>query len=118
MSAFVDTSAFFATLDRDDRHSARVAERLASEESLIATDHVLFETWRLTRDRLGQGVADRFWAALRIGESFPDQSFSIVDRTSFTVMERLGVHRAISLDDDFAVYRFGGRRERAFEILR
>ncbi len=57
-------------------------------------------------------------AAWAIGERFVDQSFSIVDRASFAVMERLGVHRAIAFDDDFAVYRFGPRRERAFEVLR
>ncbi len=33
-------------------------------------------------------------------------------------MERLGVHRAVTFDDDFAVYRFGPRRDRAFEVLR
>jgi predicted nucleic acid-binding protein len=42
----------------------------------------------------------------------------IVDRTSFAVMERLGVHRAAAFDDDFAVYRFGRRWERAFEVVR
>jgi len=41
-----------------------------------------------------------------------------VDRTSFAVMERLGVHRAASFDDDFAVYRFGPRRSKAFEVVR
>ena len=56
--------------------------------------------------------------AWSIGQAFPDQDFSIVDRTSFAVMERLGVLRAASFDADFAVYRFGLRRERAFEILR
>jgi uncharacterized protein len=137
LSAFVDTSAFFASLDRDDRHNARAAERLAAEDSLVTTDHVLIETWRLARDFLGESVADRFWGALRagaasvehvtpadldaawrIGDEFPDQAFSIVDRTCFAVMERLGVHRVIAFDNDFAVYRFGRRRERAFEVLR
>lgn len=33
-------------------------------------------------------------------------------------MERLGVHRAAPFDDDFAVYRFGPRRSRAFEVVR
>jgi hypothetical protein len=42
---------------------------------------------------------------------------SIVDRTSFSVMLRLGVHRAASLDHDFAVFRFGPRRDRSFEVL-
>lgn len=137
MSLFVDTSAFFGSLDSDDGHNARAKELLAGGEPLITTDHVLVETWRLTRDRLGYAAADGFWRALRsgaariehvtpadldaawrIGEAFPDQQFSLVDRTSFAVMERLGVHCAVAFDDDFAVYRFGPRRERAFDVLR
>jgi uncharacterized protein len=137
LSLFVDTSAFYAALDRDDRHYARSKELLARDEPLLTTDHVLFEAWRLARDRFGYDVAERFWANLRagavsiehvtpadldaawaIGETFADQSFSIVDRTSFAVMERLGIHRALAFDDDFAVYRFGPRRDRAFELLR
>lgn len=39
-------------------------------------------------------------------------------RSATAVMERLGVDRAIAFDDDFAVYCYGARRERAFEILR
>ena len=56
--------------------------------------------------------------AWQIGLTFADQAFSIVDRTSFAVMERLGLHRAASFDDDFAIYRFGPARDRAFEIVR
>lgn len=101
------------------------------------TDHVLVETWLLVNARGGQAAADAFWGSIRaggvtiepvlladldaaraIGERFVDQSFSIVDRTSFAVMERLGVHRAVAFDDDFAVYRFGPKRERAFQVLR
>ncbi len=137
MSVFVDTSAFYGAADDDDRHFARAKELLSAGESLITTDHVLLETWRLTRDRLGYTAADRFWGSLRagaaavehvtpadleaawaIGEAFTDQSFSLVDRTSFAVMERLGVYRAVAFDDHFAVFRFGPRRDRAFELLR
>lgn len=137
MSRFVDSSAFYATLDRRDSHHGRAKELLDDGDALITTDHVLFETWRLVRDRAGHSAADRFWSSLRAGaavvehvtpadldaawrtgEAFSDQEFSLVDRTSFAVMERLGIHRAVAFDDDFAVYRFGPRRERAFEVLR
>ena len=57
-------------------------------------------------------------AAWAIGTAFPDQEFSIVDRTSFAVMERLGLTRVASFDSDFAVYRYGRNRDRAFEVLR
>jgi predicted nucleic acid-binding protein len=53
-----------------------------------------------------------------ISKIFSDQKFSIVDRTSFAVMERLGLSRVASLDDDFSIYRYGRNRDRAFEVLR
>jgi hypothetical protein len=33
-------------------------------------------------------------------------------------MERLGITCAASFDDDFAVYRYGRGRTKAFEVLR
>jgi predicted nucleic acid-binding protein len=103
----------------------------------VTTDHVLIETWLLLRHRLHRQAAERFWEGLRagaaavepataadleqawaIGEAFPNQDFSIVDCTSFAVMQRLGVFRAVSFDDDFAVFRFGRNRSRAFDVVR
>lgn len=137
MTLFVDTSAFYALTDDGDQASGRATELLSAEEQLVTTDYVLLETWMLIDKRGGYSPAEAFWksiragaatvehvtpadldAAWRIGEAFPDQAFSLVDRTSFAVMERLGVHRAVAFDDDFAVYRFGPRRERAFAVLR
>ena len=102
----------------------------------MATDHVLVELWTLVARRLGFAAAERQWGAIRggaltietvvaadlenafaIGQEFPDQGFSIVDRTSFAVMQRLGIHRAATFDEHFAIYRFGPGRKRAFEIL-
>jgi len=57
-------------------------------------------------------------AAWAIGEAFVDQDFSIVNRTSFAAMERLGLMRVASFDAHFAVYRYGRNRDRAFEVLR
>ena len=95
------------------------------------------ETWHLLNSRIHRQAADQFWLQVRrgiaglenvllvdletawaIGEDFPDQDFSIVDRTSFAVMERLGLRQVASFDDHFAVYRYGRDRNRAFEVLR
>lgn len=106
------------------------------EDALVLTDHVLVETMLLVARRAGWVVAERLWHGLRggiarievttaadlevaasIGERFADQEFSLVDRTSFAVMHRLGISRAASFDKDFAVYRFGPDRRKAFDIV-
>jgi predicted nucleic acid-binding protein len=77
--------------------------------------------WRQIREGAAEIVkvdTQDLEAAWAIGEAFPDQGFSIVDCTSFAVMERLGIRRAASFDNHFAVYRFGRNREQAFDILR
>lgn len=137
MTLFVDTSAFYAAVDLGDRSHARAVEVLGAEVPLLTTDHVMVESWLLIQRRMGRTAAERYWAGIRssamavetvgaadleaawsIGLAFVDQSFSIVDRTSFSVMQRLGIGRVASFDDDFAIYRFGSRRERAFEVVR
>lgn len=137
MTLFVDSSAFYAAADAGDASHSRATAVLAADEALITSDHVLVESWLLVRHRLGRDAAERFWSAIRggaaavesvgsadlevawsIGQAFVDQDFSIVDRTSFAVMQRIGVLRAATFDDDFAIYRFGPRRDRAFEVVR
>jgi uncharacterized protein len=63
------------------------------------------------------GAAD-LEAAWQIGVAYRDRDFSFVDRTSFAVMRRLGIEHAASLDADFAIFRFGPSRRRAFTIVR
>jgi len=69
-------------------------------------------------ETIEQTTSADFEAAWSIGERFPDQDFSLVDRTSFAVMERLGISRAISFDSDFAVFWCGPNLRNAFEVLR
>jgi predicted nucleic acid-binding protein len=76
------------------------------------------ETWSLLRNRVHRQAAERFWEELRngtatiepvgtadleaawqIGLSYRDQDFSLVNRTSFAVMRRLGMDRAASFDE-------------------
>jgi uncharacterized protein len=137
MSLFVDTSIWYAAADSSDTSNARAKAILKAGEPLLTTDHVLVETWTLLRYRIERSAAERFWegmrsgvaiiepvgmadleAAWQIGLSYEDQDFSIVDRTSFAVMRRLGIARVASLDDHFAVFRFGPKRRHAFTILR
>lgn len=137
MSLFVDTSMWYAAADRADASNSRAKAILSGGGPLVTTDHILIETWTLIRRRLGRRGAERFWEGLRngaasvelvsaadlqvaweIGVSYRDQDFSIVDRTSFAVMRRLGLERAASLDDDFAIFRFGPGRRRAFTVIR
>lgn len=136
MSLFVDTSVWYAAASTGDRHNAR-AKQLLADERRVLSDHVLGETWGLVAHRLSPAAADQWWAGIRagvavveivgeadlerawaIGETFADQAFSLVDRTSFALMERLGLTRAASFDDDFAVYRYGPARNRAFTVVR
>jgi predicted nucleic acid-binding protein len=137
MSLFVDTSIWYAAADSSDRSNVRAKAVLQSGEPLVTTDHILIETWTLLHHRLNPHAAERFWEGLRsgvatiepigladlesawqIGLSWRDQDFSIVDRTSFAVMNRLGIERAASLDDHFAVYRFGPKRRQSFTVVR
>src|SRR5436190_10964140 len=101
---------FYAAADAADEDHER-AKRVLSVGSgeLLTTDQVVFETWRLIRQRIGRPVAERFFESIRngladleyiqprdleaawaTGVAYPDQDFSIVDRTSFAVMERIG----------------------------
>lgn len=137
MSLFVDTSVWYAAADSSDIDNHRARRILGSGETLVTTDHVLIESWKLIHHRISAKAAQKFWEVLRsgagsielvisadletawqIGQSWLDQDFSIVDRTSFAVMQRLGLVRAASFDDDFAVYRFGPNRRQAFVIAR
>jgi predicted nucleic acid-binding protein len=136
MSLFVDTSVWYAAADRSDLGNARAKAILGAGEPLFTTDHVLMETWTLLRYRINRHAAERFWEGLRsgaaaiepvgtadleaawqIGLAYRDQDFSLVDRTSFAVMRRLGIERAASFDGHFAVFRFGPKQRHAFVII-
>ena len=139
MTAFVDTGVLFARAHSRDGNHAKATQILdgIGPAGVFTSDLVVAECWGLLLRKVGWQAAMRFWKGLRmaplqvefaiqadleraeaIADAWVDQRFSIVDCSSFAVMERLGCSRAASFDADFAVYRYGPDRTRAFEILR
>ena len=119
---FVDTSAWYALLDRrDPEHEPVAAAVRAHRGRLVASDYILDEAVTLVRYRLGWPLAHRLGAGLRSGDlarlvrvlptdldaawllftERQDQRLSFTDCTSFALMTRLKLATAIALDQDF-----------------
>lgn len=127
---FVDTSAWFALVNRGDPNHPAARDVLESFDGRLITSNFVFdETVTLCLYRLGRD------AAVRVGETLldtrsvdlvrttpddeakawklfcarADKDYSFTDCTSFVMMSRLGVRKAAALDEDF-------RRE-GFDVL-
>lgn len=136
MSAFVDTSVWFAAAAKRDARNERAKSILRSIDQHLTMDLVLVETWQLLKAQFDAEVAEIFWeqlrdpgvriepviaadleAARKIERNSREESFSFVDRTSFALMERIGITQATTFNPDFAAYRPGRGRKRPFQIL-
>ena len=126
MSVFVDTSAIYALLDRDDAGHERALVGLGriEGEDLVTHGYVVAETTSLVRRRLGAEAAarfiDEFLPALRVVDVDAElraaataayraavaANVSFVDRTSFELMRRAGIERAFAIDADFEAAGF------------
>lgn len=128
MTIFVDTSALYAVLDRDDRnHSAAKASwtrLLESGETLLTTNYVVVETTALVQSRLGlqalQCLHTEVLPVLQVHWISEDEhrtaatgllvaarkDLSLVDCTSFEVMRRLGLTSACAFDRHFGEQGF------------
>ncbi|MGH2458705.1 MAG: type II toxin-antitoxin system VapC family toxin [Chloroflexota bacterium] len=123
----VDSSAYFALLDRRDQRHAEaraIQEQLIRQGSrLFTTSFVLAETHALLLARLSQAIATAFlremerrpmtliWVtpadvtrAREIIYRYDDKDFSLTDATSFAVMERVQVAYAFTFDHHFTQY--------------
>lgn len=134
--AFVDTSVWYAAADGGDAHSAAAQSLLVEHAgALVTSDLVLGELWNLINGRVGYRSANDVVAAITSGiariecatvadlqeaeaarVAFEDQAFSLTDRTSWAIMERLAITDALALDADFRIYRYGPDRRQAFAV--
>jgi predicted nucleic acid-binding protein len=126
-AVFVDTSGLVALLaDRDGRHAdARMVQaRLVRDRmQLVTTNFVLAEMHALLLVRVGRGHAIRSLLGIdrsdtvvvRVAEEderrareilvrYDDKDFTLVDATSFAVMERLGITEAFTFDHHFVQF--------------
>jgi|ERR1035437_1137243 predicted nucleic acid-binding protein len=123
MTVFIDTSAFYAILDRDDGNHPRARkvwiDLLETHDSLLTHNYVLLETVALLQNRLGVAAVRAFqtdvmpllrveWiseerhlsgveAVLAAGR----KKLSLVDCVSFQTMRQLGIDTAFCFDAPF-----------------
>jgi predicted nucleic acid-binding protein len=124
---FVDTSAWYALVDKDDAdHEAAAAFFATNTVPLITTNAVFAETVTLIRYRIGHEAARIFGEKLKessfarmvavvpvdeeraweIFTKYRDQDFSFVDCTSFATMQRMKLSDAFTFDRHFRVMKF------------
>ena len=130
MTVFVDTSAIYALLDRDDENHGSAKEaftNLIRHESLFTHNYVAVESAALVQNRLGaKAVRELFddllaafrliWVDERVHRSAAasmiaseNRQVSFVDWTSFEVMRDQGILQAFAFDDDF--------QQRGFQLV-
>ena len=127
-TTFVDTSAFYAIIDRSDSAHADVAATwtslLETEKCLITSNYVLLETIALLQNRISNkaallfqndilNVIDIHWITQTIHElsvelwkSQNRRHLSLVDCSSFILMGQCRCDEAFSLDTHFAEHGY------------
>jgi predicted nucleic acid-binding protein len=129
--AFIDTSAFYALIDRSDTHHEKARylwiSLLDEERHLQTTNYIIIETLALLQSRLGfeaahiyasdiLGLVDILWVdeprhklALELWLSLGRKKLSFVDCVSFTTMRHYELENVFGFD-----YHFD---EQGFKIL-
>lgn len=127
MTTFVDTSALYALLDESDALHAVAAGQwssLVDSVPLLTHAYVVVESSALVQTRLGWRAVDRLHEGLlgivevvAVTDRTHDTAvhrwrqdrkrhLSLVDVTSFVVMEQLRMSRVFAFDRDFTVAGF------------
>lgn len=128
MKVFVDTSAFYASINADDVQHAAAQQTLERLEETGAeawtTNYVLLECASLIQKRKGFSMAQTFltkiggqleilWIdeplhkeTVSIWAKFQRRGLSLVDCASFAAMRRMNIHRVVAFDKHFSEHGF------------
>ncbi|MDH4196167.1 MAG: PIN domain-containing protein [Candidatus Aminicenantes bacterium] len=123
MKIFIDTSAYYALLDRDDDNQPAAKEAwlkiMKAENTLVTSNYVLVETFALLQNRLGVAAVRAFQddvvSVLNIEFVVPEvhrssiaallaaakRNLSLVDCTSFEIIRSLGIRSVFAFDAHF-----------------
>lgn len=124
-AVIVDTSAYYAVFDKSDKNHLKAIKFLETNKSpLITSNLVVIEIVNLVNARRGHDEAVRIGKmfyekgpasvinisvedekrAWHIFLKYSDKSFSLTDCTTFALMERLGLKKAVAFDIHFIQY--------------
>ncbi len=128
MMVFIDTSAFLAILDADDKYHKKASEKwaefISSEETLFCNNYILVETFALVQNRLGMEALRTFnddilplvnidWveesthkAGVSALLTASRKRLSMVDCVSFETMRRLEIMKVFTFDLHFTEQGF------------
>jgi predicted nucleic acid-binding protein len=128
MNILIDTSAFFAILDRDDANhqKAKISWRRILEQDcvMITTNYIIVECFALVQSRLGMEAVMAFQDDIvpLLNMEFVDSAthkagvsamlaasrrrLSLVDCVSFEVARNLGIKNIFAFDPHFAEQGF------------
>lgn len=128
MRIFIDTSAFLAILDADDKNHPKASESwkklVLSSDLLVCHNYVLVETLALLQNRFGMRAVRVFsedvlpvvhieWidetthnTAINALITAAKRDLSLVDCVSFEIMRKLGIKTAFTFDSHFAKQGF------------
>ena len=131
MRIFIDTSAFYALLDRDDANNQKAAKAwttlLGAEHTLVTSNYILVEALALMQNRLGlaavRGFQEDMLPLINIEFVSPEmhrtgiaallsasrRSLSLVDCISFEIMRSSGIKTVFAFDNHF--------KEQGFSVL-
>ena len=132
-NALVDAGPLIALFDKDDKYHARARKVLArTKATLVTTWPVVTETWHMLDFSADTQVNFLEWvyrggAKLHLQNEvdleriigltmrYRDRPMDLADASLVLASEQLGLLQIISIDQDFDIYRSGGKKR--FENL-